>query len=128
MIDTPKITHVAPGPVGEYEPGNGTRYTAVAVWWPGPGIAVGVLGEVTNGWLVTSGNTGRSHLFQMCGLLTDEYIREKLGGNDWDYPYFGDLVRMLIGRGNWEPPHSDLDTIDLEHDQGLRDLTDPWQR
>lgn len=26
-----------------------------------------------------------------------------------------------------EPPHRDLDTIDLEHDQGLRDLRDPFE-
>ncbi len=28
----------------------------------------------------------------------------------------------------WEPPHRDLDTIDLEHDLGTKWLTDPWER
>ena len=29
---------------------------------------------------------------------------------------------------DWEPPHRDLDVIDLENDQGLRDLENPWER
>ncbi len=98
MIDTPKITPQGTGIIGEYEPGNGIRYTAIASWWNSPTILMGVLGQVDHGWLVTSGNTGRSYLFQMSGTLTDKYIQRKLGGVDEDYPYFGDLIRKLIHR------------------------------
>lgn len=84
--------------MGEYEPGNGTRYTAIAIPWKGPSMAMGLLGEVTDGWLVTSGNSGRAALFQKYGKLVDKYIQQKLGGVDEDYPHFGDLIRRMIDR------------------------------
>ena len=44
-------------------------------------------------------------------------------GTCWGSP---DNYRRWIT--DWEPPHRDLDTIDLDHDLGLRDLTDPFER
>lgn len=139
MTDAIQITVVGNRYIGEYEPGNGTRYTAIAYPWTADSyLMLGALGTVTDGWLVISGNSGRAALFQKYGTLVDDYIQEKLGGGDGDYPYFGDLIRALVKRSNpeptyrivvaQEPAHSDLDTIDLEHDLGLRDLTDPWER
>lgn len=85
--------------VGEYEPGNGTRYTAVAMLWTDHALlTMGRMGCVSNGWLVASGLSGRAYLFQGRGLLTDDYIMEHLGGNPGDYPYFGDLIRRLTMR------------------------------
>lgn len=94
MTTEPKITVERNYIIGEYEPGNGTRYTAIAVpWTADPYLTMGSLGSVTDGWLVVSGNSGRAYLFQKYGTLTDEYIWEHLGG---DFPYFGDLIRQLI--------------------------------
>ncbi len=99
MITKPKITQEGNCIIGEYEPGNGTRYTAIAVPWKAdPNLSMGSLGSVTEGWLVVSGNQGRSALFQKHGTLTDNYIMEKLGSGLGDYPYFGDLIRTLIMR------------------------------
>lgn len=83
--------------VGEFEPGNATRYTAVAVRWQ-VHKTMGAMGYIEDGWLVVSGNSGRAYLFQKRGILLDEYIQEHLGGFNGDYPYFGDLIRKLIGR------------------------------
>ena len=41
---------------------------------------------------------------------------------------WGSKVSVHDWLAQWSLPHRDLDTIDLEHDQGLRDLTDPWER
>lgn len=85
--------------VGEYEPGNGTRYTALAVpVWLGPAQVMGALGFVSDGWLVVSGNSGRASLLQKDGILVDAYIAKHLGGLPGDYPYFGDLIRLMVGR------------------------------
>lgn len=86
--------------IGEYEPGNGVRYVAVAIPWIGPNVSMGGLGEVEDGWLVAAGN-GRASLFQAKGFLTDEYVEEKLGGGyirHEDTPHFAHLVRTLLGR------------------------------
>tara|TARA_Y100000310_G_scaffold326184_1_gene390750 strand:+ start:2797 stop:3102 length:306 start_codon:yes stop_codon:yes gene_type:complete len=83
--------------VGEYEPGNGTRYTAVAVPWAFEDM-MGALGQVSEGWLGGSGNTARTYLLQRGGYLVDDYIQSKFGGLPGDYPYFGDLIRALTGR------------------------------
>jgi len=85
--------------IGEYEPGNGTNYKAIAIKWSSNQY-MKALGRVTFGWLVVNCNTRLAHLFQEKGLLTDDYIQEKLGGLDNDYPYFGNLIRRLIGREN----------------------------
>ena len=130
MIDKPKVTRNGAMVIGEYEPGNGARYTAVAVPWQGPGFALGGLGNVSDGWLVIAGNSGRAHLFQKTGFLTDDYIREKLEGRSLglcDFPEFGDLIRFMIARPSEVAPHRDLDTIDLEHDLGTKWLTDPFE-
>ncbi len=91
--------------IGESEPGNGMRYTAIAIPWENypdgaqAPIMVGALGSVSKGWLVVSGLTGQAHLFQEDGTLVDRYIHEKLGGSAArDYPYFGDLIRDLTER------------------------------
>ena len=95
----PRITLRRRVRIGEYEPGNGTRYTAVAVRWRFD-VVMGAMGYVDDGWLVVSGNSGKAYLFQHTGTLLDEYIQEHLGGFNGDYPYFGDLVRKLIGRNS----------------------------
>lgn len=84
--------------IGEYEPGNGTSYKAIAVKFPF-NSNFKMMGRVSDGWLVVNCNIARSHLFQREGLLFDKYIREKLGGGPDDFPYFGDLIRKLIYRG-----------------------------
>ena len=92
----PQITPTPYCRIGEYEPGNGTRYTAVAVpWRAGSTQVMGSMGFVTKGWLVVSGNSARAYLFQEGGYLVDDTIQEHLGGYDGDYPYFGDLIRAL---------------------------------
>lgn len=128
----PVIKVIGNQSIGVYEPGNGVRYVAVAIPWIGPQISMGGLGEVADGWMIAAGN-GRASLFQAKGFLTDDYVREKLGGGyiqQEDIPHFAHLVRTLLGRPDLGTAgvraHSDLDTIDLEHDQGLRDLRDPF--
>ena len=99
MDRIPRITVVDNVFIGEYEPGNGTRYTAIAVPWTAtPEQVMGRLGFVADGWLVVSGNSGRAHLFQRYGTLSDNYIAEKLGGYGGDFPYLCTLIRRLIGR------------------------------
>lgn len=100
-LTQPKVTmdRITGAFIGEYEPGNGTRYTAVAVPWQAtPDQVMGRLGFVSDGWLVVSGNSGRAYLFQRHGFLADNHIQEHLGGYDGDYPFFGDLVRRLVNR------------------------------
>ena len=99
MLTTPKITQTQSCIIGEYEPGNGTRYTSVAIPWTAQEDQVmGALGFVSDGWLVVSGNFGRAYLFQKDGCLLDEYIQKHLGGYSGDYPHFGDLIRSMIKR------------------------------
>ena len=99
MHTTPKITQRQSCIIGEYEPGNGTRYTAVAIPWKARNDQVmGVMGFVSDGWLVVSGNSGRAYLFQKDGYLVDDAVQEHLGGYPGDYPYFGDLIRSMIQR------------------------------
>jgi hypothetical protein len=94
-----KITVKGDLRIGEYEPGNGTRYTAVAVAY-GHDQPMGVMGMVADGWLVAYGLTGRAHLLQPNGYLADSYLAEKLGVRPGDLPWAADLIRELIGRGN----------------------------
>lgn len=82
---------------GHYEPGNGTSYRVIAVRWQDAEYQQ-ALGEVSDGWLVVSCNSGRAYLFQAEGCLYDGYIQEHLGGLPGDYPYFGDLVRAVLER------------------------------
>ena len=83
---------------GEYNPGNGTNYKAIAVQWLS-GANFNHLGAINpGGWLVVNYKNGLAYLFQEKGLLSDSYIQEKIGGLPSDYPYFGDLVRKLISR------------------------------
>ena len=97
-----KITVQGNTRIGEYSPGNGTRYTAIAVAFfqenvPDT-IPMGVMGMVQSGWLVAYGLTGRAHLFQRDGHLSDGYLEEKLGVRPGDQPWAGNLIRTLIGR------------------------------
>jgi len=84
--------------IGEYCPGNGTRYTALAVPISHDGAPIGVMGAVLEGWLVAYGLTGRAYLFQRGGYLADSYLAEKLGVRPGDLPWAADLIRELIGR------------------------------
>lgn len=45
-----------------------------------------------------------------------------------DGPHLYDLVAKGKDLLERTPPHSDLSTIDLDHDLGLRDLTAPFER
>lgn len=83
--------------IGEYAPNNGYNYKVIAVPWHCD-KHMNMLGTVNNGWLVVNCNNAKSYLFQNHGYLADSYIREKLGGFEDDYPYFGDLVRKVLGR------------------------------
>ena len=83
--------------IGTYEPGNGTRYQVIAVPWRYEGC-LGALGYVANGWLVVNCLNGLAYLFQKSAYLIDDYIQEKLGGFEGDYPYLGDLVREVLER------------------------------
>lgn len=84
--------------IGEYEPGNGTSYMAVAVPWEYSG-SMNALGGVEGcGWLVVNCLNRLAYLFRNGGQLADDYIQEKLGGTKRDYPYLGDLIRRLLGR------------------------------
>lgn len=103
--------------IGEYEPGNGNRYTAIATRWSAGLVMMGTLGLVDEGWLVVSGNTGKAALFQERGFLTDDYIQEKLGGWLDDYPYFGDLIRLLVMRPGPALPMSIPTEEDMPEDR-----------
>jgi len=83
--------------IGEYSPGNGTRYTAIAVPFSHERPMNG-MGVVSDGWLVAYGLTGRASLFQPDGYLADSYLAEKLGVRPGDLPWAADLIRELIGR------------------------------
>ncbi len=86
--------------LGHYEPGNGTSYRVIAIRGNfGEQQSLGyVEGE---GWVVVS-CMGHRQAYLFRGMegdyLSDDYIQEKLGGSAGDYPYFGDLVRAIIGR------------------------------
>lgn len=82
--------------VGEWEPGNGTRYTAVAIPWSTP-ISMGHMGFVKEGWLVVYGS-GKAHLLQKVGYLADPYLAEHFGILPGDFPWAGDLIRALVDR------------------------------
>jgi hypothetical protein len=85
--------------VGEYEPGNGTRYTALAIPWTDQDqLMLGGIGVVSDGWLVTYCNTGRAYLLQKKGWLTNEYLAEKFVIYREDIPYAAELIRTLTGR------------------------------
>ncbi len=81
--------------VGEWEPGNGTRYTAVAVPWVTP-IQMNNMGYVEEGWLVVY--RGRAHLLQPAGSLADRYLAEHFDIRPGDFPWAGDLIRALVER------------------------------
>ena len=83
--------------VGVYEPGNGIRYTAVAVPWSTM-ETMGRMGTVDAGWLVVYGNEANAHLLQSGGYLADRYIQEHFDVGTNDSPWAGDLIRALIGR------------------------------
>ena len=84
--------------IGEYCPGNGTRYTALAVPISHDGAPIGVMGAVLEGWLIAYGLTGRAYLFQAHGHLADSYLSEKLDIRAGDEPFAGNLIRKLIER------------------------------
>lgn len=85
--------------VGEYEPGDGKRYTAVALRWETNSKAgLGALGHVRDGWLVTYGNNGKSYLLQRAGVLVDDYLAEKFSISDQELPHAADLLRRLLDR------------------------------
>jgi hypothetical protein len=85
--------------VGAYEPGNGTRYTAIGILWTDENqMMLGGIGVVSDGWLVIYCNSGKCYLLQKEGWLTNEYIAEKFGIGQGDIPYAAELIRTLTGR------------------------------
>jgi hypothetical protein len=86
--------------IGEYEPGNGTRYTALAIPWTDQDRSMlGSIGVVSDGWLVVYCNNGRAYLLQGGkSFLTDGYIAEKFVIGREDIPYAAELIRTLTGR------------------------------
>ena len=92
-----KVRQLGEGMIAEMN-AAGTNYKVIAFpWWDGAGF--NLMGSVSpGGWLVINCNTGRAALFQRNGYLANGYIQKHLGGFDGDYPYFGDLVRAVIGR------------------------------
>ena len=95
------IHHETDYRVGEWEPGNGTRYTAVAIRWVTP-ILMNRMGYVEDGWLVVCGLTGKAHLLQARGYLADHYLAEHFGILPGDFPWAGDLIRALVDREHKE--------------------------
>jgi hypothetical protein len=53
---------------------------------------------IQGGTRIAYGLTGRAHLFQRDGHLSDGYLREKLDIRAGDEPFAGNLIRTLIGR------------------------------
>ncbi len=90
------IYHEANYRVGEWEPGNGTRYTAVAIPWTSP-MLMGTMGFVEEGWLVVYGS-GKAYLLQPAGILTDQYLAKHFDIRPADFPWAGDLIRALVDR------------------------------
>lgn len=90
---------------GIYEPGNGTRYTAVGVFLPGGLDSMGMLGTA-NGegrgcWLVTLGNTGRAYALQPDGskFLHPDYVAKKFDlTSGEDARHATALIASMIGR------------------------------
>jgi RNA polymerase sigma factor (sigma-70 family) len=120
--------------IGEYEPGNGTRYTAIGILWTDENqMMLGGIGVVSDGWLVTYCNTGRTYLLQREGWLTDGYIAKKFGIGQGDIPYAAELIRTLTGRpgapekNKTAPAPADTASYQLFQEElraGLRILTD----
>ncbi len=82
--------------VGEWNPGNGTRYTAVAIPWT-TAIQMNRMGYIETGWLVVYGS-GNAHLLQPAGHLADHYLAEHFDILPGDFPWAGDLIRALVER------------------------------
>jgi hypothetical protein len=57
---------------------------------------MGVMGMVSDGWLVAYGISGRAHLFQADGYLADAYLSEKLDIRAGDQPFAGNLIVSQI--------------------------------
>jgi RNA polymerase sigma factor (sigma-70 family) len=120
--------------IGAYEPGNGTRYTALAMPWKDEKqLMLGSIGVVSDGWLVVYCNNGRSYLLQKEGWLTNEYLAEKFVIYREDIPYAAELIRTLTGRpgapekNKTAPAPADTASYQLFQEElraGLRILTD----
>lgn len=68
--------------------------------WPRP---FGCLGDVgSDGWLIISGLTGKSHLFQPRKPLSDSYVAEKLGLGAEDAKATNFLICAATGRQRLE--------------------------
>lgn len=74
--------------------------------WPRP---FGCLGDVGNdGWLITSGLTGKSHLFQVRKPLSDNYVAEKLGLEAEEAKATNFLICAATGRQRIESRYGHL--------------------
>jgi len=100
----PTITRAADGTtrLGVWEPGNGTRYTAIAVpWHDSSQRSWNQLGSVRKGWLVVTGS-GRAYLLQEHIVLLPGYVGEKFGYNINDAYFVALLINELL-RGPQAP-------------------------
>ena len=78
------------------EPGNSTRYDVLGFRFNGRVYCTGSLGAVTDGWLVTLGNNGRSYLFHDKDHVPTWYIEEKLGVGRGDSPHIARAIARII--------------------------------
>ncbi len=98
MIKTNPVVTYRDGYIeGFYEPGNSTRYTAVAIPTNGH-LQVGSLGLVTDGWIVVSGMANRQAylLSKHPYLLHPDYIEDKFDLHGQDAEMFTILLKAML--------------------------------
>ena len=80
-----------------YEPGNGERYTIIAIpvdQW----IGAANLGSISSGWIIINANNRLSYMFQKTGYLTPKYIAEKFHVYEEDAEHLAFLICTVTGR------------------------------
>lgn len=82
---------------GSYEPGNSTRYTAVAIPTDGY-LCLGWLGSIDDGWIVVSGMANKKAHLLDSSCLYPRYIAEKFDLHGPDAEMFTELLKAMIGR------------------------------
>jgi len=97
--------------LGIYQPGNGTRYTVLAMRWSAPPptstvypltpVSLGELGYVPNGWLVVicMSVPGKAYLLADSGFLATSYVMSHFKiDSEEDANHITHLISRLIGR------------------------------
>ena len=81
---------------GKYEPGNGTRYTAVAISTNGY-LSLGWLGSVEDGWIIASGMASqKAYLITKHEYLHPDYVGEKFDLRGEDAEMFTELLKAML--------------------------------